>query len=345
MRDSRRHWPLALAAMALFGVLAGVTLTGCAADGQFQFSGTPFPLTGESSGGISGPTSASRSPGQGSSSTANDFVDACEEPQARRSIRISMRNLSQDYIHYFMLMIAYVDEDGVGDGAVCPDDVARYRQFGYRQVPSGSGIEFGNYCIVGPALYYFHQSGQFRRAGTQGLGSAIGPARGTSATYDGYFGANGASIPVPDVIMFHNPGTGAEGAALKVSTSASFPCDDNVVEVGVDPDCRQDAFYYVDQQDVRAGSTVLGAGSYVRVPSDIQGTGCECLGAQAAASELAPSGTTAATADCYQFLRGGRIDYVFVRDDQDPPYPQLLWRVTDSSGARAHDFDARADIP
>jgi hypothetical protein len=44
------------------------------------------------------------------------------------------------------------------------------------------------------------------------------------------------------------------------------------------------------------------------------------------------------------FFRGGRIDYVFLREDTDPPFPQLVWRVTDSAGTRAQDFDPRANI-
>jgi hypothetical protein len=44
-------------------------------------------------------------------------------------------------------------------------------------------------------------------------------------------------------------------------------------------------------------------------------------------------------------LRGGRIDYVFVRDDVDPPYPQLLWRVTDGNGSVAHNYDPDSSVP
>ena len=111
-----------------------------------------------------------------------------------------------------------------------------------------------------------------------------------------------------------------------------------------DPECQQDGFYYVDDTDRIAGSAALGVGAGRRVPAEIQGTGCECLGSslpfQALSLNLSGQG-----AACNVFFRGGRIDYVFVRNDTDPPFPQLVWRVTDSNGARAHDFDSRANIP
>jgi hypothetical protein len=114
-----------------------------------------------------------------------------------------------------------------------------------------------------------------------------------------------------------------------------------------DPDCNQDAFYYVDEFDMMIGSIdiELGFGAGRRVPSEIQGTGCACTGFQDPYQHLAPSGVAASSAACNEFLRGGRIEYVFVRDDTNPPYPQLLWRVTDQAGAEVHNFDPRANIP
>jgi hypothetical protein len=112
-----------------------------------------------------------------------------------------------------------------------------------------------------------------------------------------------------------------------------------------DAECDQDAFYYVDENDLLTGSVELGVGSARRIPSEIQGTGCECTGFQDPYHVLAPSGTGALDADCNEFLRGGLIEYVFVREDTNPPYPQLLWRVTDQSGAEVHDFDARGPLP
>ena len=49
-------------------------------------------------------------------------------------------------------------------------------------------------------------------------------------------------------------------------------------------------------------------------------------------------------ANCNEFLRGGSINYAFVRDDVIPPFPQLVWRVTDQSGSIAHEFDPRAGV-
>jgi hypothetical protein len=272
-------------------------------------------------------------------------VDPCSETDARKFLRISMRSLVTDeYIHYFLVLIAYVNGDTYPNGAVCPDDVDLYVDNGYREVGEGELLEFGNYCIPGPALYYYHRSGQFRTGGDQ-LGSAIAPAAGaTTPTYDSFFTSAGARMPVPDQILFHNPGTG-EGAALQISWSATSPCDPTSADLIVDSDCDQDAFYYVDESDIMAGSRLTGAGSGRRIPGEIQGTGCQCLGSNVPYQELAPSGTAAMAASCNEFLRGGLIEYVFVREDENPPYPQLLWRVTDQSGSEVHDFDQRGPLP
>jgi hypothetical protein len=255
-----------------------------------------------------------------------------------------MRNTSPDYIQYFLVLIAYENGDTYPAGAVCPDDVELYTSFGYTYVPEGSVRTFGNYCIVGPALFYFHLGGQFRTAGGTTLGSAIAPAQGSLATYDSYFTNTGAQVPVPDVILFHNPGTTSEGRALRVAVTVGNPC--NPVDSGIStPNCEQDSFYYVDERGVRAGSTVLGTGSYVRVPAEIQGTGCECGLGDLGYASLAPPGVVASTAACDQFLRGGKVEFAFLRNDTEPPIPQAVWRVSDAAGQRAHDFDERAGIP
>ncbi len=275
-------------------------------------------------------------------------VDPCSEPNARKFVRISMRNLApDDYTHYFLVLIAYVNGETYPTGAVCPDDIDLYTSYGYQEIPEGALAEFGNLCVVGPALLYFHYNGQFRRSGGVGgaqLASAIGPALGTNATYDTFFTSGGAAVPIPDQIYFHNPGTG-EGAALQISWSSTSPCFGAGADLLVDSECDQDSFYYVDESDLITGSVALGVGSGRRVPSEIQGTGCECMGFQRPYQSLAPSGTGASSAMCNEFLRGGLIEYVFVREDTNPAYPQLLWRVTDQSGAEVHHFDSRGPLP
>jgi len=338
---------LCLPCVAALGMLG---LLGCAA------AGSPYayldPLFNVYTGVTSGPTTAGDESGffQTGGRTS---VDPCAEPNVRKFVRISMRNLNpDDYVHYFLLLVAFVNSETYPNGAVCPDDVDLYMAFYDEQVPEGARRPFGNFCIEGPALIYFHENGQFQRAGGAGteLASAIAPAQGTNATYDNFFDSAGALVPVPDLIIFHNPGTGG-GATLKVSNNSLDPCAIVVGDIG-DPECQQDAFYYVDENDLMAGSVNLGAGSGRRVPNEIQGTGCECgaVGTYGtwvfqAAQVLAPSGVTASNARCNEFLRGGMIEYIFVRDDVDPPYPQLLWRVTDQSGSEAHAFDPRADLP
>ncbi len=320
-------------------------LAGCsgAGSGLLNLLGSPFPLNVGSNGSTTGPGSTGTTQGGGGSSNTGT-PDPCDETQTRKFIRISLRNQSPDYVHYFLILIANVNTTGAaGAGAVCPDDIGLYTSFGYTFVPEGSDRSFGNYCIVGPALFYFHRGGQFQSAGGQGLSSAIAPAQGSLPTFDTFFTNNGAQVPVPDLILFHNPGTTAEGRALRVAEFTGNPCSVIVVDTTT-PDCELDSFYYVDDRDVRAGSTVLGNGSYVRVPSEIQGSGCSCGLGDDAFARLAPPGITAATAGCSQFLRGGKIEYAFIRNDTEPPIPQAVWRVSDASGQRVHDFDPRAGI-
>lgn len=350
MRGVRR--PVAGVAVASF-MTVGLVLSasGCAGriNGPAQFvAGALFPRVGQAQGG--GATTTPQGPTAGAGGSRGT-LDPCSEPDSRKFVRISIRNLDPlDHVHYFLAFVAFINGDAYPNGAVCPDDIDLYRSFGYEFIPEGQERPFGAFCIQGPALLYFHQAGQFRTSsgtGSQQFGSAIPPAQGTSPSFDAFFDSGGALVPVPNSILWHNPGTG-EGGALKVSLSDPTPCTGGDVAF-VDPECEQDAFYYVDQTDRQAGTNVLGAGSGRRVPNEIQGSGCECGGfdtllATSISQVLAPSGATASSVQCNEFLRGGSIEYVFIRDDRNPPIPQLLWRVTDASGSVAHDFDPRANI-
>ena len=323
--------------LGLATLVAGSCLTGCGGGGggAFEFFGSPFTTTGTTTTTTTGPTTTGRQTGGSLGTGVTGFTDPClDSAQAHKFVRISMRNLSPDFIHYFLVMIAFVNGTTYPSGGVCQADVPLYTAFGYNTVADGSSVEFGNVCIRGPALYYFHRNGQFQVAGgTSGasLGSAIAPAQGTTATFDAFFSSSGALVPIPDQILFQNPGTSTGGQSLKVSVSNPSPCN-AIVITGVSPDCEQDSFYYVDENDRLVGSTALGIGSGRRVPSEIQGTGCQCRGLNQPYQSIAPQSETAANAQCNEFFRGGRIDFAFVRDDTEPPFPQLLWRVADSSG-------------
>ncbi len=317
-------------------------LTGC---GGFPLNPLRFPFgTPVGGGGTGTGPGGSIIGGGGGAGGGGDQtnVDPCTESQARKFVRITMRNNSTDFVYYFMILIAFVNSDEYPDGAVCEDDISVYRQFGYSEIAAGAERNVGNYCIQGPALFYIHRGGRFSGAtGSATLESAIAPALGTASTFDPFFSASGVQVPVPNRILFHNPGN----QRPPITPINNDPCNATLI-VTTSP-CQLDAFYYVDNGGLPNGSAALGANSFRRVPAEIQGTGCECgLGSdeEAAASVLAPSRVTASEAECNQFFRGGRIEYVFVRDDRDPPYPQLLWRVTDQSGSRAHDFDPRANI-
>lgn len=348
------HWRQGMLGLVFVGsMLTALASLGCSGTGgAFEFFGTPFRQFNPTGTGTTVPGTSGRQTGTSLVGGNRTFTDPCTESQRRKFVTISMRNQSPDYVHYFMVLIAYVNSETYPQGGVCPDDISLYTQFGYSLVPEGVNTEFGHFCIVGPALLYFHERGQFRSTGGTGatsLASAIAPASGATPTYDNTFGSAGMMVPVPDRILFHNPGTTAEGALLKVSDSADNPCD-NVLVTNADDDCRQDAWYYVDDSDRRVGSAQAGIpGAGVRTPSEIQGTGCQCgalvlQGDTPAYQVLAPSSAGAADAECNEFFRGGRINYVFVRDDVEPPYPQLLWQVTDSNGVQAHGFDSRANV-
>lgn len=347
MRDLRYHWVRGVAAAFGAVVLAGIWTLGCAGGSASPLGifGAPFPNTG-ANGVPTTPGNTGNIPGGGGFG-GNDRtnVDPCSETQSRKFIRISLRNGNpDDFVHYFLVLVAFVSSDMYPAGAVCPDDIELYTSFGYIEVAEGAQTEFGTYCIRGPALYYFHRAGQFRQTGGVGgsaFASAIPPAQGQQPTYDSFFSSAAPQVPVPNQILFYNPGTG-EGAALKISRNGTAPCA--VQFIGAD-DCTQDAFYYVDEADLLAGSTALGVGSGRRVPSEIQGTGCQCIGVDDAFAALAPSRVTANSARCNEFLRGGRVEYVFLREDTNPPFPQAVWRVSDASGALVHDFDERANLP
>jgi hypothetical protein len=347
------NWLTAAAAAVL---ALGMTLGagGCGGGGTGWNAYYPWPVnTSDGSSTTTGPGSTGTV--TGGQQTAGDRTagDPCTETLSRKFVTISMRNYARDYIHYFFVAVAFIDVDQTDDsvdipqfdgtpfpdGAVCSDDIGLYTQHGYSLIQSGVAKEFGDYCITGPALYYFHENGSFRvAAGTSdsGLGSAIAPAQGTLPSYDNFFTSAGAQIPVPDLILFHNPGAGS-GAALKVSYPTASPCSSQDLDLG-DPPCYRDSFYYVAFDDVMVGSRALGVGSGRRVPSDIQGAGCECLGVSEGYQMLAPAGARATGARCNEFFRGGRIDYAFFEDDTTPAFPQLVWHVTDGSGSVAHEY-------
>lgn len=334
----------------VFAAAAGAAVLGASGCGGFfgpaSVFGFPFLLNPNAGGGGddggSGGSGGGGGGGGGLNTGSRAFVDPCTESMNRKFVRISMRNQSEDFVHYFLVMTATINAGAnEGSGVVCPDDVPLYTSFGYNEVADGAFEEFGNLCVQGPALIYFHRAGQFRAGGGATLASAIGPAQGTSPTFDSFFSSSGVQVPIPEQIVFQNPGTG-EGAQLAISRPNLSPCSD--LTLAGDPPCQQDAFYYVDEFDLISGSTAIGLGSGRRVSAEVQGTGCQCLGINDPAQILAPSGVTASTARCNEFLRGGQINFVFLRDDQNPSFPQLVWRVTDSGGAVVQEFDSRATI-
>ena len=244
-----RHCRIAATA-AEFALLAAAAafVGGCAGgSGIASMFGTPFPYNTN----VPTPTPTAGGSGTGSPASGSgadrgeNELDPCTLKDADKFIRISMRNLApNDYIHYFLVMIAFVDGEPTS-GAACKDDIDLYKSFGYQQLTANQ--EFGGFCLPAGALVYFHDAGRFRTGGGK-LGAAIAPAQGTAPTYDEFFTASGALVAIPDIIAFHNPGTG-DGAKLQVSRNPGHPCDSGFLDT--ETICSQDAFYYVDARDTR----------------------------------------------------------------------------------------------
>lgn len=324
-------------------VVVLIAVTGCAGStGAFGLFGTPYAPVGTTDSGITGPGQSGTVPGGALGGSGRSSGNPCDESQNRKFFRLTLRNDSQDYIHYFLVLVAYVYGDTHPTGAVCPDDVETYVANGYDiTVEDGQQLAFGNECIEGPALIYFHEAGRFQGVGGSRLSSGIPPAEGSTPAYDAAFTASGRRLPVPNLIWFHNPG--GEGDRLRWALKDSAPCATGDISIFTGA-CEQDSFYYVDERDNPTGSNPGSRSPYVRFPSEIQGTGCRCFGSDQPWAELAPTGATAATARCNEFLRGGWVEFVFLNDDSEPPPPQLIWRVRDASGAVAHEFDERANV-
>ena len=188
MHTWRRRTGRRAAALAALAAAGWLPLLGCGSGGSaWDIIGSAFSY---SSGGSTdtGPTTTGRTGGSTFGQADRTPVDPCTESLARKFITISMRNYCTDYIHYFFVAIAFVDVDETAegvvipsfdstqfpDGAVCPDDVSLYLQNGYQQIRAGEQLEFGDYCLTGPALYYYHRGGRFRisaGSGSTGLGS------------------------------------------------------------------------------------------------------------------------------------------------------------------------------
>lgn len=327
----RRGWAVALVA----GIgLAGAGCGGFSIDG-YNLLGVPLFGNFGGGGGDGGPPTPPTDDDDDGffDGGAGGPTDPCLEELDRKFVRLSLRNQSPDFVHYFMVLIAFEDTPDQ-QGAVCSDDLGLYTDFGYEFIASGQFREFGAYCIDGPALLYFHEAGNFQAGGGTGaeaLASAIAPAQGSSPTFDNFFGSSGVLVPVPDLILFHNPGTG-QGASFIVDPLPSDPCDEELL---IDF-CTLDSFYYVDEDDLPAGSLALGVpGSARRTPNDIQDTFCES-GGFSPFHFLVPPGVSNVAPD--EFVRGGSIEYVFIRDDREQAIPQLLWRVRDASGGIVQDF-------
>jgi len=140
--------------VVLAGVIVCSLVLGCggATNAFRNFFGSPYPYYPSGSSGTTGPGSSGVSTGGTLDTSGGTSTDPCSEPQGRKFVRISMRNLAEDYVHYFLILIAYENSDTYPDGAVCEDDIALYQRNGSILVPAGRATPLGRPCIRGPEL-------------------------------------------------------------------------------------------------------------------------------------------------------------------------------------------------
>jgi len=189
-----------------------------------------------------------------------------------------------------------------GPGAtVSEDNLELYETFGYIRTGS-STFSFGSVTVTAPAgeevLWYWHERGSFPQ-------SSIGPQIGGIVEYDAFFDDLGTLVPVPDLILFYDGSPAGSQCTLNSYRTTDF-----------------------------TGMFTLEAFD----PTQIQGTGCNCLSLSDAFQRLAPATVSSTSALCNQYVRGSFILYEFRDVDPTGAAPErLLWEVS-LAGDVYHDF-------
>ncbi len=280
-----------------------------------------------------------------------------------RRLLLTLRNkLTDRYIHYHLILIAFVED-------ITPGDEARYLNFGYHHYPSGTTI--GCYTFTQNLYLYYHNNGKFRSDvsnPTSTMLSGIAPASSSSTPrVDSFFGNR--EVPLPSVILFHDPGTTVPSPFNTGRGSSTINPGLHTISSCVSCDrCAQAGWYYVQSNDTpigiasacTIGRDITAKGRYYRVPGEIQGTVCyDCtseagtlpiailntahwLHNSAAGTGTGPLGPGLPTdVRCHEFYADSVIVYTFgnAADAVQPggtATPSLVWDVRSRNGDVIH---------
>jgi hypothetical protein len=283
------------------------------------------------------------------------------DPTPRKLVLTLQNRVTTSYIHYNLILIAFREDVPVGQEGP-------YLSFGYVHYPVGTSI--GCYSFARDLFLYYHQNGRFSTDITNTgspLLSAIAPAPSTSTPRaDSFF--NSREIPVPSVILFHDPvsnvpmpfNAGRNATTINPTLSSITGC-------GTCTSCAQAGWYYVLSGDIpfglnpacSIGRNAAASGRYYRVPAEYQNTCCfDCI----SSSGLVPI-TDLVTAHwlhntgvssggplgpgnpgdvrCYEYYLNGVVTYAFTTlgNTSGPSFPpSLVWEVKTRQGIIIHPF-------
>ncbi len=281
---------------------------------------------------------------------------------ANRRLILKLQNETNTYVHYHLILIAFRDD-------VVPGDEKRYTDAGYVRYPSGTSI--GCYSFTQDLFLYYHMNGRFRadiNSTSSPLYSGIGPAASTAnPTVDAYWTQR--EIPVPSVILFHDPSPGNVPSPFSQGRSATTinPLLDDVTSCVTCTSCAQASWYYVQPNDLpngfattcSMGRDINAAFRYYRVPAETQDTACyDCIADSATVplSQLTTAhwlhnsavglGTGPRAAGnvvdvrCYEFYMDSIVTYTFTKQGNivsgTTAPPSLVWDVRTRGGTIIH---------
>jgi hypothetical protein len=323
----------------------------CLATFAAGMSGCPFPPFGSTDRDGDGIPNASdncpnvANPGQ-ADADGDGIGDACEPVPAIGTVRITLRNATPSFVHYFMHLVA----EAGPTASVLPSQVSRYTAAGYCALPVGQDLFIGDiqFALSDPAnqwLWYYHACGLF-------------PCTGAATTMcDGCSGSSCSTCvfdlasPCPNTTGSHTFLSSGIVAPTSVATlpqdefwrNRTMPAPDHILfyeHPGVPSPggnvCLHESFFFYpvapdDTPMVPADPRSVPAN--VGRPNQIQGTRCDCTPlSPAAVQSLTPSGVPDGSSACNQYPAQASITYTFV---DDATY-RLVWEVRSGLGTLIH---------
>ncbi len=283
-------------------------------------------------------------------------------PTSNRRLILKLQNETTRYIHYNLILIAFRED-------IVPGDEKSYTDAGYVHYPSGTSI--GCYSFTQDLYLYYHMNGRFRESISNtssplysGIRSATNVADPAVDTY-----WTQREIPVPSVILFHDPSPGNVPIPFSQGRSAMTinPLLDDVTSCIDCGSCAQASWYYVQPNDTASGFTttcsmgrdLAAAFRYFRVPAETQDTACyDCIADagtvplpelttahwlhnSAVGSGTGPRGAGNVTdVRCYEFYMNSIVTYTFTKQGDitvgPTAPPSLVWDVRTRGGQIIH---------